>query len=194
MSNSEFTPETIGGKELDQMPSIMVAVPNMGNIRTDLMMRIISWTRNAKMILFTPQNYSPVSVARNLCVSAFIEGDYDYLFFVDADTVPPPESLAKLLMAKKKIISGVTCNLKLCEDGMLRPAPMVFEYFNKGDRESGLKPILRESGVEKVDSFGMSCCLIHKSIFKGIKQVLITLMKYLVRLVLVRILMAVIQY
>jgi len=170
MPNKEFSPETVGGKELDKMPSIMVAVPNMGNVRTDLMMRIISWSRNTKMILFTPQNYSPVSVARNLCVGAFLEGGYDYLFFVDADTVPPPDALAKLLVANKKIISGVTCNLKLCNDGMLRPAPMVFRYVNEDDREEGLKPVLLEKGIEKVDAFGMSCCLIHKSIFEGMKQ------------------------
>lgn len=170
MPNKELKPKTIDGKTLDKMPSVMVAIPNMGDIRTDLMLRVISWSRGHKMILFPPQNYSPVSVARNLCVAAFLRGGYDYLFFVDADTVPPIDAIDKLLATGKKIISGVTCNLKLCEDGLLRPAPMVMNYVNKNNREDGLMPILKPSGVEQVDAFGMSCCLIHKSIFDGMKE------------------------
>jgi hypothetical protein len=170
MGNREFKPKEVDGKTLDQMPSIFVAIPNMGNIRTDLMLRVISWSRGMKMILFPPQNYSPVSVARNLCVSAFLNGGYDYLFFVDADTVPPPDAIEKLLATGKDIITGVTCNFKLCEDGLLRPAPMVFRFANGKDKEDGLEYVLKPEGIEKVDAFGMSCCLIHKSVFDNLEE------------------------
>lgn len=167
MSNREFKIGKVNGKEIDAMPSVFVAVPNMGKIQTDLVLRIISWVYGAKIIFFPPQGYSPVSVARNKCVEEFLNQDYDYIFFVDADTVPPIDAIKRMLAAKKQIISGVTCNLKLCNDGILRPAPMVMKYVDPKKPEEGLKPILKREGVEEVDGFGMSCCLIHKSVFKN---------------------------
>ncbi len=170
MKNKEIKIGQTSGKEIDAMPSVFLAVPNMGTIQTDLVLRIISWVYGAKVIFFPPQQYSPVSVARNKCVEEFINQGYDYLFFIDADTVPPVDAIKKMLAAKKKIISGVTCNLKLCEDGVLRPAPMVMKYADPKKPEDGLLPILKREGVEEVDGFGMSCCLIHKSIFDGWKK------------------------
>lgn len=167
MKNNEINIGQVSGKEIDAMPSVFLAIPNMGTIQTDLVLRIISWIYGAKVVFFPPQQYSPVSVARNKCVEAFIEQGYDYLLFIDADTVPPVDTIKKMLAAKKKIISGVTCNLKLCEDGLLRPAPMVMKYADPKNPEDGLMPIVKESGIEEVDGFGMSCCMIHKSVFYG---------------------------
>lgn len=170
MGNREIKIGGVSGKEIDAMPSVFIAVPNMGNIQTDLVLRIISWVYGTKAIFFPPQGYSPVSVARNLCVKEFLNQGFDYLFFVDSDTVPPPDAIKKLLAADKPIISGVTCNLKLCEDGLLRPAPMVMRYVNPEDPEEGLIPIAKREGIEEVDGFGMSCCLIHKSVFDGMEE------------------------
>jgi len=170
MKNREIQIGKADGKDIDAMPSVFVAVPNMGTIQTDLVLRIISWVYGTKAIFFPPQGYSPVSVARNLCVTEFLKQGFDYLFFVDADTVPPPEAIKTLLASKKQIISGVTCNLKLCTDGLLRPAPMVMRYVNPKDPEEGLKPIAQQEGVEEVDGFGMSCCMIHKSVFDGMEE------------------------
>jgi glycosyltransferase involved in cell wall biosynthesis len=168
--NREFKIGGVSGKEIDAMPSVFISVPNMGTIQTDLVLRIIAWVYGTKCIFFPPQGYSPVSVARNKCVEEFLRQDYDYLFFVDADTVPPPDAIQKLLAADKKIISGVTCNLKLCEDGLLRPAPMVMRYADPKNPDEGLVPIVKPSGVEEVDGFGMSCCMIHKSAFEGMEE------------------------
>lgn len=167
MQNREYKIGQVSGKEIDAMPSVFIALPNMGTVQADLMLRVIAWIYGAKVILFPPQGYSPVSVARNLCVKEFLKQGYDYLFFVDADTVPPIDSIKKMLAAKKPIISGVTCNLKLCQDGLLRPAPMVMRYVDPKNPDEGLMPVLQEKGIEEVDGFGMSCCMIHKSVFDG---------------------------
>jgi glycosyltransferase involved in cell wall biosynthesis len=156
-------------REIDKMPSIFIAIPNMGHIQTDLMLRTIQWIYSAKVILFPPQNFSPISVARNKCVEEFLAQDFDYLFFIDSDTVPPPDALKKMLEAAKPFVTGVTCNLKKCEDGMLRPAPMVFRYNNGTDYEDGYKPVLKREGLEEIDACGMSCALIHKSVFKDME-------------------------
>ena len=157
-------------KEMDKMPSVFLAIPNMGKIQTDLMLRVIQWVYGAKIILFPPQQISPVSAARNLCVEEFLKQGYDYLFFVDDDTVPPRDALLKMLALKKKFVTGVTCNLKECSDGMLRPAPMVFKYDNKQKKSDGYKSITKSSGIGRIDGAGLSCALIHKSVFKNMKQ------------------------
>jgi len=167
---AEIKMTNISTKDIDAMPSVFIAIPNMGTVQTDLMLRVIQWVYGAKIILFPPQKFSPISVARNKCVEEFLKKGYDYIFFVDSDTVPPPNAVRQLLSHRKKIISGVTCNLKLCNDGLLRPAPMVFRYVNKRKRDFGFLPILRYDGVEEIDACGMSCCLIHKSVFTGMKN------------------------
>jgi len=167
---AELKVKNVDPKDIDKMPSIFLAIPNMGTVVTDLMLRTIQWVYGNKLILFPPQNFSPVSVARNKCVEEFLAKDYDYIFFVDSDTVPPPDAITRLLSHRKKMISGVTCNLKLCSDGILRPAPMVFKYANKKKPEEGYLPILKHTGVEEIVAAGMSCCLIHKSVFKGMKS------------------------
>jgi hypothetical protein len=166
---SEFKIANLDGKTIDKMPSVFLAIPNGGKIATDLMLRTIKWVCENKIIVFPPQNFNPVSLARNKCVEAFLQNDYDYLFFVDDDTVPPPDALEKMLKANKPFITGVTCNLKKCQDGMLRPAPMVFEYFNKKDHTEGYIPILKPEGISEIDACGMSCALIHKSVFKDME-------------------------
>jgi hypothetical protein len=167
---AEMKLKNISAKEIDKMPSVFIAIPNMGKIQTDLMLRVIQWIFGSKSILFPPQNFSPISVARNKCVEEFLKQGYDYIFFVDSDTVPPPDALAKLLSHRKKLISGVTCNLKLCSDGILRPAPMVFKYANPKKKDEGFLPILKHDGVDEIVACGMSCCLIHKDVFKGMKD------------------------
>jgi len=129
MENKETKIGGISAKAIDEMPSVFLAIPNMGTIQTELVLRTISWIYGSKVILFPPQKYSPVSLARNLCVEEFLRQDYDYLFFVDADTVPPPDAINNL--------------------------------------EEGMKPVVQKSGIEEVDAFGMSCCMMHKSIFDG---------------------------
>lgn len=165
---AEIKVGAVDPKQLDKMPSIFLAIPNMGTVQTDLMLRVVQWVYGAKLILFPPQKFSPISVARNKCVEEFLARDYDYIFFVDSDTVPPPDAIVRLLSHRKKMISGVTCNLKLCSDGILRPAPMVFKYADK--KKDSFLPILKQSGVEEIVACGMSCCLIHKSVFTGMKS------------------------
>lgn len=50
-----------------------------------------------------------VSQARNLIVKDFLdEPKYTHLFFLDADTVPPIDVVAKLLEDNKDVVAGVT--------------------------------------------------------------------------------------
>lgn len=137
------------------MPSILLAIPNEGWLRTDLAERVRVW---APMVsLYMPQGLRPVSYAKNNCVNFCLEGGFDYIFFVDSDTVPPEHALNELLGAEVEMISGITHQMKLDSDGIMKPCPLV----TRKDY-----PVTSGQGVETIDACGASCLLIHRSVIE----------------------------
>jgi len=104
--------------------------------------------------------FSPVAYARNHCAEAFLKSEFDYLFFVDSDTVPPVETLDRLLQPRVKAIIGVTRTMKTDETtGVMSPVPMVMKRIKEGLTH------YQGKGVEQVDSGGLSCTLLHRDVF-----------------------------
>jgi len=50
----------------------------------------------------------PVADARNEMIDEFLKGDYTHLFFLDADTIPPDNTISRLLEHDKDVVAGVT--------------------------------------------------------------------------------------
>jgi len=52
------------------------------------------------------------TLARNMLIAQFLTreefADYTHLFFLDADTIPPPDTIQKLLYHDKDVVAGVT--------------------------------------------------------------------------------------
>lgn len=160
----------------DNRPSVFIAIPNMGNIQTDLMLQLITWCLKYKVLIFPPQRFYPIAKARNVCVEAFLKSDYEWLFFVDSDTVPPADALDILLKDNKQFTSGIVCNLKLCTDGVQRPVPCVFRQPQNKREFEECKDIkayypLKKSykGLKEIAAAGMACTLLHRSVFKNLK-------------------------
>jgi len=98
---------------------------------------------------------------RVAATSAFMEGDADYVFWMDNDTVPPVDAIVRLLEARREITAGVYFNtnephLPIAyvrqEDGFYFPVPY------------------RPGGLSQVDSVGMGCTLIHRSVYEKIES------------------------
>lgn len=157
-------------------PSVFIAVPNMGTIHTELMLQLVSWMVGKKVLIFPPQKFYPIAKARNVCVEAFLKSDYEWLFFVDSDTVPPADALDILLKDDKQFISGIVYTLKQCTDGISRPVPCVFrkpknkrEYKECG-KTKAYYPIKKNyKGLKEIAAAGMACTLLHRSVFKNLK-------------------------
>lgn len=164
-------------KPNDKRKSVFIAVPNMGKIQTDLMLRLIQWCFTGKNIIFPPQRISPVSKARAVCVDAFLKSGYEWLFFVDADTVPPEDAIERLTSHNKQFVSGIVSNLKATKDGILRPTPCVYRKpktkVEKKECE-GMKayyPIVnfKDGKLVKIAAAGLACAMIHRSVFDKLK-------------------------
>lgn len=97
---------------------------------------------------------------RVMIARGFLSGKADWLWFVDDDTVPPEDALFKLLKAQREIISGVY---------YLGTYPYNAIVYNR--REDGLYQAFQNipyGAVFQVDSIGMGCTLIHRSVFEKI--------------------------
>lgn len=95
-------------------------------------------------------------IARN-----FMDSKAEWLFFIDDDTVFPEGTIHKLLSRKKEFIGGVYVNTNPPYN------PIAYVHAEDG---VGYNPIydFPPGSLIQVDSIGMGCTLIHKSVFKKI--------------------------
>jgi len=68
------------------LPSIFVGLPNMGNLRTELVMNTWNWlSSDYPLEIYPPINVRPIPAARNLITKKFLESGRDFLLMIDAD-------------------------------------------------------------------------------------------------------------
>jgi len=92
----------------------------------------------------------------------FLHGDADWLFFMDDDTVPPDGALSQLLSLGRDIVGGLVF--------LAKPPHNPTVYFRRDD---GLYSALwnyTPGALMEVDSIGMACTLIHRSVFERIVE------------------------
>ena len=105
--------------QIDQRKRLMISVPLTGLIRAEWALakygqvipcnwsqvEMISW-----MDMFSPMGFL-VADARNVAVKQFIEGNYEWLFFIDHDVVLHPQTFSKwneyMIKANVPIFGGL---------------------------------------------------------------------------------------
>ena len=107
------------------------------------------------------QRGSPIDIARNNLAQAALDADAEWLMFIDSDTVPPPDAIAKLMAHDADIVSGLYYTRK---DVIL---PCAYKYINGEACQLGT---FEKNEVCEVDLVGMGCCLIHTRVFKNLPK------------------------
>ncbi len=107
---------------------------------------------------------------RNFSAKAAIEGDFDYLWFIDDDVMLQPDALAHLLELRSDIAAGIT---------LIRGypyEPMLFGFTGRGKRGpilSEYKDLVQKDGsirrAQGLDAVGFSCCLIKTSLLEKVE-------------------------
>ena len=143
-------------------PSIFIAIPNLGNIATDNAMNLLAWFGSGKYNLkvFAPQNVKPWDRARNLCHKEFLASKHDYLFFLDANTIPRPDILDRLMAHAAPMVAGL---VQIWQEHLM---PMSFSLDKEKD---GYVPHHGE-GIQTVDVTTCACTLIKREVMETVKR------------------------
>jgi hypothetical protein len=145
---------------------IYIAIPNMGNIATDLVVNLVRWSHSTKhtIKINAPYGLFPLDNARNTIVKDFLETDYDYIWWIDDDIVPPFETLDRLIQADKDVIGAVCFSMK-AENGEYFPYPVTLRYNDEKRYQ-----VYYGSGIEEVDAIGGACVLVKRRVYESIER------------------------
>lgn len=118
---------------------------------------------NKNRIIGNPErHFEMTDKNRNSIADGFLSGTSDYIFWIDDDTTPPHEAISTLIKSGHEITSGLYFSpydpflpvaYKLAENGMYAP---VHDW--------------SENSLFEVDSIGMGCVLIHRSVYEKIAK------------------------
>lgn len=145
----------------------------MSSVHTLLVIDLLRWAMDAQQLgkydysIYPTMSVQPVDNARNHIVEEFLKTDCTHLFFVDSDTIPPANALAKLLAADKDIISGLTpiiehdANRKNDSQGFYR------KYNVVGMNDKFINEYI---GLVEAKVAGSSCILIKREVLEAIES------------------------
>lgn len=146
---------------------VCVAVPTTGNVRVEWMMKRfgtvipINWSHGDIFQWF--DEYSPlgyvVADARNLCCKYSLDQGYEWTFFIDSDTLIPPDTFLKIGEYMREAKYPVVAGLYYCKSAV--PEPLIFRGSG-----NGYFPNWKFGEKVEVDGVPMGCTLIHNSILK----------------------------
>jgi hypothetical protein len=111
----------------------------------------------------TVQRMKKTDVNRNKVSEDFLSGPADYLFFIDDDTVFQNGTITKLVEQRRDFVAGI-----YFMPGPKNNHPIAYRKIDGGF----YTPIVfyPDGGLIQVDSVGMGCTLIHRSVFEKIKE------------------------
>jgi hypothetical protein len=162
-------------------PSLMIATPMYGGMCSGHYVRGLLQTVAAMQRLSMPvywahtMNESLITRARDELVRMFLDADYDYLMFIDADIAFDGTAVAHLMAADKDIVCGIYPKKEVDWKQVARAAKdnkedlenyggaFVFNMIGGEDAETD------ESGVLEVRHGGTGFMLIKRGVFDHLK-------------------------
>jgi len=131
-------------------------------IRSSSMLRDNNKNKAVEALLFEKKRPSDADINRNIITSKFMESSADYLFFIDDDTLPPKGVMTHLISLGKQFVSG----LYFLPSEPYNPIAYI------RNEEGFYQPIWNyaKGTLQQVDSVGMGCAMIHRSVFEKIKE------------------------
>lgn len=101
---------------------------------------------------------------RNIIAADFLKSDAEWLFWVDADTMPPIGALGRMLAHGKTLVSGLYY-------GKNPPHPTIaYVKYNGAYTPLSMERRWEKGEIIPADAVGMGCMLTHRSVFEDIQK------------------------
>ena len=148
---------------------IFIAIPNMGEIRAELVQRLITWSHHDKydVKIYMPAGMLPLDNARSHCLNRFMEisnDENDRLWFIDADIIPPINAI-DVLMQHDRDVCGLLCFMMKPDDkGQMVPLPIALRY----NQDRKYQIYWDGDGLTEIDAFGGGCVMTKRKVFERI--------------------------
>jgi len=140
-------------------PKILIGIPTIDHkIHASLVGRILQWNAEHFIGMTPILGVQPVDEARNLLVEEFLKTDCTHLMMIDADTIPPHDTISKLLALDTPFASGITPII----DGS---TATITKWNAVGINDKEIKP---NTGIHSSRGVGASCILIKREVFSKI--------------------------
>ena len=113
---------------------------------------------------YFPKARDRIVSSRNLLRQYCLDNNYDYLFSLEQDVIPPLDIIEKLLNSGKKVIGGLYYKV----DGKeLTPIAWIHHEGTLARRLNYSETV--ESRIMEVITCGLGCVLIHKNVLEKVK-------------------------
>lgn len=149
---------------------VIIGLPTMGHVHTLTMVVIVRWiadallNRDKGLSVYPTMGVRPVDNARNEIVETFLsDPEATHLLFVDADTVPPMDSLDKLLAHDLPIVSAITPIIEYDKDRKNDSGGFYKKWNCVGMDEKFVEP---NTGLVPIKGAGSSLILIKREVFE----------------------------
>lgn len=146
---------------------IFIAIPNDGWIRTALRRHLSVWEKDPRYIVRVfdeAECLFPLDNARNTIRNEFLETDFDLIWWIDNDIVPPIYAMDRLVKADKDIIGAVCFSMK-AENGQYFPYPVTLRY-----NEEKRYQVYYGQGIDWVDAIGGACVMVKRHVYEQIER------------------------
>ena len=136
----------------------------VGILHTDV--TTMAWSLGLRQ-LQVPGNILPVAgmpydMARNKINQAALEGGFDFVFHLDSDVIPPPDTILRLMQHNQPIISGVYCR---------RSPPHGLPVMIKDGQWVTQYP---QNSIIDVDVVGAGCLLLRRDLLEHFPPMIVT--------------------
>lgn len=142
----------------------MIAIPTVdGWIHSRLVRSIMPQMTGRPLCIMA--GLVPLEKARNQIVETFMQSDCTHLFMVDADTVPPPDAIDKLLALEEDIATGIT--------PIVNKDDLTSNVFLTNEEEASPMPLdsIQSRALPfEITAVGLSCVLIKRTVFEKMKK------------------------
>lgn len=113
-----------------------------------------------------------INDSHNSCRQYAIDNDYDYMLHLETDIFPPIDIIERLLVHKKKVISGLYDIFYGDKRKLMvqidEKTPRTYNKFRTSDFIEDSEPLLFDGGIHRVYHAGIGCILIHRDILDKI--------------------------